>query len=913
MQDQRLWQWGSLGLALAVGILVSGRPQSTIEAVPQAPIETEQTMPVATSVFTPVSSSSPSQSSHQVAAVTSAVEGQTVRAASAAQAGSSSTGSFGRNHLSTTLENDRQTQRSETALTRAADMSNGTVKMTMATDGTLHLSGGAFGTSLGTITGSWIVRTLAANGYQAAQVVKIKIDDRITVKNVTSYDYLFAGLPNLTSIEGLVNLDLSSVTSLESLFKEDHQLQQVDFGQTNFTKVQSFQSMFFACSALTKVAGISQWQTASVKDISRMFAGDAQLTTLDLNGWDVSHVTSMFGMFSNCAKLVTLNVADWNTQSLLRMDDAFSGDSALTNLAVGKWNTSNVTDLTRTFTGCTSLTALDIANWDTRRVVSLASTFMGMTNLKSLPVDNWQTARVDSMQLTFYGDSNLTTLPIAKWDTGQVTSLKGTFALLKRLTALPVDNWNTSKVTSLAQTFYGDTGLTALPISRWDVSQVTDMSSVFADCSQLTTLPVANWHTQNVRGLSFAFKGMTNLTTLPIDNWNTSQVTSLGSTFNSVKALTTIPVGNWDTSQVIDMSSTFFNNPQLTSLPIAHWNTSSVTMMAQLFLDCSGLKQLDLGAWNTDKVTNFGYTFGNTALERLDLLGWNTKNAQNYVATFGGGQAPKHILLGPNFNFFNSLDWQLPAPSQVAPYIGKWRSLNDSKLYTSNELMTKYDGKTIAGGFEWATGRTITVKYADAAGNTLAPDTKITGATGEAYHIVPIAIEGYVPDQPDGVQGTFATQDETITLVYSPGKVQFKSVPGKIDFGLNPITGDTEKYGAKYDNAGLVIQDGRLLGSTWSLTAKLAATGFTGQTSTRPLAAVLSYQDRKNGTQPTLTPGAAVQIVDNYQTDAHLGVTILGTESALGALYLKVPTDQALSETYQTTVTWTLGQTVPNR
>lgn len=97
-------------------------------------------------------------------------------------------------------------------------MVNGTVKMTLDTNGTLHLSGGSFGASLGSATGSWIVKTLTANGYQPTQVSKIVIDGKITATTMTNYSYLFANLPNVTAIDGLANLNLTGVTDISWLF-----------------------------------------------------------------------------------------------------------------------------------------------------------------------------------------------------------------------------------------------------------------------------------------------------------------------------------------------------------------------------------------------------------------------------------------------------------------------------------------------------------------------------------------------------------------------------------------------------------------------------------------------------------------------------------------------------------------------
>ncbi|MCT4450998.1 BspA family leucine-rich repeat surface protein [Lactiplantibacillus plantarum] len=855
MQHRQLWYRGGLGLALALVVVGYRGSRTVIRAVPRAQLSVDQKMPSTSSVF------SASKLTLQDAANDSApqVSPEAQESSGPDKESNSTSGSSTNSSGSTTLESAEDNQTSETATTKAAEMVNGTVKMTLDTNGTLHLSGGSFGALLGSATGSWIVKTLTANGYQPTQVSKIVIDGKITATTITNYSYLFANLPNVTAIDGLANLNLTGVT-----------------------------------------------------DISWLFLNCSQLGALDLNSWDVSSVIRMEGTFQNCAKLVTLNVADWNTGSLQYLIDTFNGASSLTSLPVGKWNTSKVATMMRTFTDCSSLTSLDVANWDTRVVTNMSAIFRGMSKVKNLPIDKWQTGRVVNMQLVFSGDTSLESINVANWDTSRAAALDGTFAKLPNIKSLPLDNWNTSNVQTLRNTFYGDTNLTQLPIDNWNVGKVFDFNSTFSGCASLTTAPVANWNTQSATNLGYTFEGMTSLTSLPVDNWQTGNVTTMRGIFTKVSQVKNLPVGKWDTAKVVDMGQVFYGNPQLTSLPIENWNTSSATDFSQLFAEDAGLQTLSLGAWNTTKVTNFESVFQNTSLDKLDLTGWNTNSAQTYTNAFSSKLPPKRLLLGPSFNFFKSESWHLPNPSSEAPYIGKWRSLNNKKVYTSADLMTKYDGKTIVGEFEWATGNTITVKYVDAAGKSLAPDTKISGATGDAYHIKPIEIQGYVPDQPDGVQGNFTDKDETITLMYNPGGLMFVSAPQTINFGQNPITGKSENYGASYDT-GLVIQDGRSIGSTWSLNATLSASGFTSKQSARPLAAVLSYKDQQTGNESILTPGVARLIVNNHQTVSNQGVNVLGQKMALGALSLQVPTDRALTDTYQATVTWTLNQGVPNR
>ncbi|WP_353726457.1 BspA family leucine-rich repeat surface protein [Lactiplantibacillus plantarum] len=884
MQHRQLWYRGGLGLALALVVVGYRGSRTVIRAVPRAQLSVDQKMPSTSSVFSASKLTLQDEANNSALQVSpeaqeSAGPDKQSDLISGSSTSSSSSGS-------TILGNVKNNQTSKTATTKAAEMVNGTVKMTLDTNGTLHLSGGSFGASLGSATGSWIVKTLTANGYQPTQVSKIVIYGKITATTMTNYSYLFANLPNVTAIDGLANLNLTGVT-----------------------------------------------------DISWLFLNCSQLGALDLNSWDVSSVIRMEGTFQNCTKLVTLNVANWNTDSLQYLIDTFNGDSSLTSLPVGKWNTSKVATMMRTFTDCSSLTSLDVANWDTRVVTNMSAIFRGMSKVKNLPIDKWQTGRVVvNMQLAFSGDTSLESINVSNWDTSRAAALDGTFAKLPNIKSLPLDNWNTSNVQTLRNTFYGDTNLTQLPIDNWNVGKVFDFNSTFSGCASLTTAPVANWNTQSATNLGYTFEGMTSLTSLPVDNWQTGIVTNMAGTFSRVSQLKSLPiskwntknvqnmagtfsemssvtalpvdnwqtgnvttmreiftkvsqvknlpVGKWNTAKVVDMGQVFYGNPQLTSLPIENWNTSSATDFSQLFAEDSGLQTLNLGTWNTTKVTNFESVFQNTSLDKLDLTGWNTNSAQTYTNAFSSKLPPKRLLLGPSFNFFKSERWQLPNPSSEAPYIGKWRSLNNKKVYTSADLMTKYDGKTIVGEFEWA--------------------------TGDAYHIKPIEIQGYVPDQPDGVQGNFTDKDEMITLVYNPGGLLFASAPQTINFGQNPITGKLENYGASYDT-GLVIQDGRPIGSMWSLNATLSASGFTSKQSVRPLAAVLSYKDQQTGSESILAPGVARLIVKNHQTVSNQGVNVLGQKTALGALSLQVPTDRALTDTYQATVTWTLNQGVPNR
>ena len=59
--------------------------------------------------------------------------------------------------------------------------------------------------------------------------------------------------------------------------------------------------MFYDCSSLNNLDGISKWDTKSVTDMSEMFSRCSSLNNLDgISKWDTKSVTDMSEMFSGC-------------------------------------------------------------------------------------------------------------------------------------------------------------------------------------------------------------------------------------------------------------------------------------------------------------------------------------------------------------------------------------------------------------------------------------------------------------------------------------------------------------------------------------------------------------------------------------------------------------------------------------
>ena len=62
--------------------------------------------------------------------------------------------------------------------------------------------------------------------------------------------------------------------------------------------------MFWGCSKLSSLEGISNWQTINVTDMHFIFSGWSSLSSLEgISNWQTGNVTNMSGMFEGCSKI----------------------------------------------------------------------------------------------------------------------------------------------------------------------------------------------------------------------------------------------------------------------------------------------------------------------------------------------------------------------------------------------------------------------------------------------------------------------------------------------------------------------------------------------------------------------------------------------------------------------------------
>ena len=356
---------------------------------------------------------------------------------------------------------------------------------------------------------------------------------------ISSGQYLFYGLTNLTTIEGMENLNISKTNTLYM--------------------------MFYDCAKLTSI-DLSHFDTRHITSMGYLFKGCSSLTSLDLSHFDTSNVTNMKYMFWDCTKLENLNISSFNTSKVTNFMGMFNKCKKLTSLDLSHFNTNSATDMSQMFSDCSNLTSLNISNFNTSKVTDMSSMFYNCSNLTSLDVSHFDTSKVTKMGDMFRSCSKLTSINVSGFDTSKVIDMQRMFYSCSSLTSLDVSHFNTSRVTSMNSMFDGCSGLTSLDLSSFDTSKVTDMSFMFSKCSKLTSLN--------------------------LDSFTNPLVTNINDMFSDCTKLSSISFGNFNTSNVIYMNNVFGNCKALTSLNLSSFNTSKAQYTKSMFYNCTNLKTI---------------------------------------------------------------------------------------------------------------------------------------------------------------------------------------------------------------------------------------------------------------------------------------------------------------------------------
>ena len=377
------------------------------------------------------------------------------------------------------------------------------------------------------------------------------------VKPTSCYSW-FDSFSNLTTIQGIENLNTEKVTNMMYMFYGCKKLTSLDLSSFNTDKVTNMNGMFISCSSLTSL-DLSKFNTAEVTGMTYMFGNCSSLTSLDLSSFNTAKVTEMYFMFNGCSGLTTIYVSDDFT-----IGNGCSGDNMFSSCS----NLKGAASYDPVKTG------IDMANFDgyfTPQKITPYVKWDANTNVLTFKVANKKEEGSVVYDLN-KGANALEWVSEVSFDCKKVvftpsfkhakpTSCCSWFWGLWQLTTIEgIENLNTEEVTDMSEMFNGCSGLKSLDLSNFDTSNVEDMTSMFTGCNKLTSLNLSNFNTANVTDMSNMFADCQGLTSLDLSSFNTAKVEDMSSMFNGCSGLTKIYVGDGFTTGTGTNGSDMFYN-----------------------------------------------------------------------------------------------------------------------------------------------------------------------------------------------------------------------------------------------------------------------------------------------------------------------------------------------------------------
>ena len=511
----------------------------------------------------------------------------------------------------------------------------------------------------------------------------------------TDSSNLFAKYTNCTEINGLENLNTSSVRNMEEIFANLENITTISTENLDTTNVSNMQGMFMGC---TNIENLKISSSSNLMNMQGMFDACSSLKTLDLSNFNTSNVDKMGYSFMNTSSLEVLVLGE--KFDVLNGTSMFEGSNpsmkiiAQSEEPIELGNSTKLETLTSAILYVpneTSETAYESAtnyanvfsgDKDTAEDVSRIRPILEMNgdSIVYAPINsNYEDAGVlvagftdsESGEYTKYGYT-LTTTGL-QVDTTTVGTYEVTYTLTDANSneiatatrTVEVAILGTSKLMEReGYSYVSGQGEVWFALGAYRANKTEYTADKIAKIIITTKVPQnssANWD------VSYANDGSIKAYMVPnvVDSskYDMHIVTSTfielpedsKAMFAEYENLTSIEGFSLiDGSKAKDMSFMFDENRSLTTLDLSGFETTSATDMECMFQNCNVLGTINLSSFDTSNVTDMNRMFyGCKALSTLDLSSFNTASVTDMEAMFYECEKVTSIILDDSFNTGN--------------------------------------------------------------------------------------------------------------------------------------------------------------------------------------------------------------------------------------------------------------------
>ena len=453
-------------------------------------------------------------------------------------------------------------------------------------------------------------------GDRYLQIKKIIFDTDIKPEPIQDQRVgWFMNLKNLTDIENIERVDVSSVKNMGGMFMD--------------------------CSSLTKL-DLNSWDTSGVEDLNATFVGCSSLTSLKISDWDTSKVRDLTSTFNGCSSLKSLNIRRWDTGNLQTLDATFAGCTSLKTLNIRDWNTSKLTRMASTFSGCESITTLDLSGWDTSRATVIDIPFAQCKSLKTLNINGWDFSRAAINFSNLFASTGVQSQQGIKRLYARNITIPPSVTNLN-VSAIPftyadLTGWNT---TNIKKVTFGGGKFDTLVINEWDTRSLEDLSMAFGGCQEMkSVVGIGSINTSNLKNTSNMFASCMKMEQIDLSKWDTGRLENASGMFGGCSSLEKVRIGTWNTESLKNLSAMFSGCSSLTSIDLSNWDMSSAENMTGIFSTDAKLETLILGEkfkfkegqGGTQSLLYPDWVHVDTGTEVADL--WNNYDAENLPGTY---------------------------------------------------------------------------------------------------------------------------------------------------------------------------------------------------------------------------------------------------------------------------------------
>ena len=333
------------------------------------------------------------------------------------------------------------------------------------------------------------------------------------------------------------------------------------------------------------------------------------LEASDQSAVALSGASSSACVYSNASGTSYGHISQWNTASVTDMSSAFDRETRF-DQDIGDWNTRNVTNMAQMFSDADAFNQ-DIGDWETGNVTSMGSMFTDATVFNQ-DIGGWETGNVTNMRGMFYQASAFNQ-DIGGWETGNVTDMEGMFWGANAFNQ-DIGDWETGNVTDMDVMFYTATAFNQ-DIGGWETGNVTSMGSMFTDATAFNQ-DIGGWETGNVTDMEGMFQEASAFNQ-DIGGWETGNVTDMSQMFLGASAFNQ-DIGGWETGNVTDMRGMFLRATAFNQ-DIRGWETGNVTDMRRMFYQASAFNQ-NIRGWQvvTSTILIDMFTGSTAMIARFD-------------------------------------------------------------------------------------------------------------------------------------------------------------------------------------------------------------------------------------------------------------------------------------------------------